>query len=391
MQTENTPRIEHMGPLKGLRMVEIVGLGPGPFAAMLLADLGADIVRIDRKDRVRPGLVGAPSLDLLARGRPSIGVDLKHPEGVAAVLRLVAGADALIEGFRPGVMERLGLGPDACFAQNPRLVYGRMTGFGQEGPLKDRAGHDINYIALSGALHAIGRQGEKPLAPLNLVGDFGGGSLFLALGIMCALYETARSGKGQVVDAAMVDGASLLMTMSHSMQAMGVQSTERGANLLDSGAPFYETYETADQKFISIGAIEPQFYAELLQRLGLSAETLPRQSDRASWPAMKERFAALFKQRTRAAWELVFEGSDACFAPVLDMNEATANPHMLARRAFITVAGVPQPAPAPRFSRSGLAEPTPPAQPGRDTDSALSAWGFSPTEIAELRGAGAIA
>lgn len=380
------------GPLAGLKVIELVGLGPGPFAAMLLADLGATVVRIDRADRVRllTEALGSASFDLLARGRPNIGVNLKHPDGVASVLRLIAQADVLIEGFRPGVTERLGLGPDVCLARNPRLVYGRMTGWGQHGPWKDRAGHDIDYIALSGVLHAIGREGEKPVPPLNLIGDFGGGAMLLAFGIMAAVYEAARSGKGQVVDAAMVDGSALLMTLAHSFRAAGMESA-RGTNLLDTGAHFYETYATADGKYVAVGAIEPQFYAELLIRLGLSAEALPRQMDRASWPAMKVKLAEVFAHKTRAEWERIFEGSDACVAPVLDAHEAQAHPHMTARNTFLNIAGIAQPAPAPRFSRTPAAVPMPPSQPGADTDTVLASWGFAPGELAELREKGAIA
>jgi alpha-methylacyl-CoA racemase len=380
-----------MGPLSGLRVVEMVGLGPGPFAAMLLADLGAEVVRVDRKDRVRTELFDKPSHDLLARGRPSIGVDLKHPGGIATVLRLIERADVLIEGFRPGVMERLSLGPDACFARNPRLIYGRMTGFGQQGPLKDRAGHDIDYIALSGALHAIGRSGERPVPPLNLVGDFGGGSMFLVFGILAALYDRQRSGQGQVVDAAMVDGSSLLMTMFHGFAAAGFQRRERGVNLLDSGAPFYDTYETADGRYMAVGAIEPQFYAELLARLGLDPAMAAAQMDRKSWPATKLRFSEAFKQKTRDEWDAVFRDSDACVAPVLDLHEAAEHPHMQERAAFVHIDGTLQPAPAPRFSRSQPATPSAPSHAGQGADAALARWGFSQQDIDALRAASAIA
>ncbi len=380
-----------MGPLRGLKVVELVGLGPGPFAAMLLADMGASVIRIDRTDRVRSDAAARPSLDLLARGRPNLAVDLKHPDGVACVLRLIEQSDALIEGFRPGVMERLGLGPELCMSRNPRLVFGRMTGWGQTGPLADTAGHDIDYIAIAGALHGIGRAGDKPVPPLNLVGDFGGGALYLAFGVLCAIYEAQRSGHGQVVDAAMVDGAASLMTMFYSMQAMGMHRDERGVNMLDSGAHFYETYETVDQKHMAVGAIEPQFYAELVQRLGLDATTLPRQLDRNSWPAMKDRFAALFKTKTQAQWCEIFDGSDACVAPVLGLHAATQHPHMRARQSFVEIAGVTQPAPAPRFSRSQPELPEPPCQPGTDTDAVLRSHGFCAEEIAQLRSVRAIA
>jgi alpha-methylacyl-CoA racemase len=376
-----------MGPLTGTKIIEIAGIGPGPFAAMMLADMGADVLRIDRIAGKPPS---RPPRDVLNRSRQSVGVNLKRPEGVALVLRLCEGADALLEGFRPGVMERLGLGPDACFARNTKLVYGRMTGFGQEGPLAQAAGHDINYIALSGALHAIGRSGDAPLPPLNLVGDFGGGGMLLAFGVVCALLEAQRSGRGQVVDAAMVDGSALLMAMFFGMRAMGFHNEQRGTNLLDTGAHFYETYETADGKHVAIGAIEPQFYAELLQRIGLAGEALPAQMDRARWPELKLKLAAVFKQKTRAEWCALLEGSDACFAPVLSMSEALEHPHMRARSSFVEVDGLAQPSPAPRFSRSTLDAPRPPSHPGADTQAGLERWGVSADEIAALRAAGAV-
>jgi alpha-methylacyl-CoA racemase len=376
-----------MGPLQGVKVVEIAGIGPGPFAAMMLADMGADVLRIDR---IPKGPARGAARDVLTRGRLSVGVDLKHAQGAAVVLELCERADALIEGFRPGVMERLGLGPEPCLARNRRLVYGRMTGWGQDGPLAQAAGHDINYIALSGALHAIGRAGDKPLPPLNLVGDFGGGGLLLAFGVVCALLEAQRSGRGQVIDAAMVDGASLLMAMFHGMRAAGLHREQRGQNLLDTGAHFYEVYETADGQHVAVGAIEPQFYAELLSRIGLGAESLPPQMDRQSWPAMKERLAAVFKQKTRAEWCALLEGSDACFAPVLSMSEAIEHPHMQARRSFVTIGGDAQPAPAPRFSRTRAAVERPPAHAGQDTDTGLIRWGLSEARIAELRAAGAV-
>ncbi|MDD9933281.1 MAG: CaiB/BaiF CoA-transferase family protein [Myxococcales bacterium] len=376
-----------MGPLKGIKIIEVAGIGPGPFAAMMLSDMGAEVLRLDRiPKRTQEG----PSLDLLNRGRPSAGIDLKHPDGVGAALELIGEADALIEGFRPGVMERLGLGPVVCLARNPKLVYGRMTGWGQDGPLASAAGHDINYIALSGALHAIGRAGENPVPPLNLVGDFGGGGMLLAYGVVCALLETQRSGEGQVVDAAMIDGASILMTMFHSMGAMGFHKPERGVNMLDTGAHFYETYETSDGQHVAVGAIEPQFYAELLERTGLAGEALPRQMDRSQWPEMKKKLAALFKQKTRAQWCELLEGSDACFAPVLSLAEAAEHPHNVQRSGFIELAGVRQPAPAPRFSRTAPKVARPPSQPGADTDEALTAWGLSSQRIAALREAGAV-
>ena len=377
-----------MGPLAGLRILEIAGIGPGPYCAMVLADMGAEVLRIERTAKLAPG---DARFDLLSRGRRSIAVDLKHPDGVAAVLRLCERADGLLEGFRPGVMERLGLGPEACLARNPRLVYGRMTGFGQTGPLAQAAGHDINYIALAGALAPIGRRGAPPTPPLNLVGDFGGGGLLLAFGMVCALLERVTSGQGQVVDAAMVDGAAALMTVFHGAQQSGFWSDERGTNMLDSGSHFYDAYETADGEFVAIGAIEPQFYAELLKLSGVAAESLPPQLDRARWPEAKAAFEKLFKTRTRAEWCALLEGSDACFAPVLSLAEARRHPHNVARGGFVTLAGVEQPRPAPRFSRTDASISRPPARPGEHTDAALADWGFGAAEIAALRAAQAIA
>jgi len=379
------------GPLEGIRVIEIAGIGPGPFCAMLLADLGADVLRIDRAERVRSDRPGVVPFDLTARSRRSAAIDLKHPRGVETVLRLVERADVLTEGFRPGVMERLGLGPDVCLARNPRLVYGRMTGWGQDGPMARAAGHDINYIALAGALAHFGRAGQKPTPPLNMVGDFGGGGIYLAFGLLAALLERQRSGKGQVVDAAMVDGAASLMTMIWGLYQTGGHSLEPGTNLLDTGAHFYEVYETSDGKYISLGSIEPQFYAELLERLGLENEPLPEQMDKAAWPQLKARFEALFRTRTRDEWCRVLEGTDVCFAPVLSMPEAAAHPHARARRAFVEVDGKQQPAPAPRFSRTPNPLPTPPARPGEHTDRALLDWGFSRDLLASLREAKAIA
>ncbi len=378
------------GPLSGIKVVEITGIGPGPFCAMMLADFGADVIRIDRSAAVRAEMPDKPSNDVLARGRRSIGVDLKNPEGVELVLKLIEQADVLTEGFRPGVMERLGLGPEVCLKRNPKLVYGRMTGFGQEGPMAQAAGHDINYIALAGALAHIGREGEKPLPPLNLVGDFGGGGMLLALGVCAALVERARSGKGQVVDAAMVDGAATLMAFIHGFYAGGGWG-ERGTNLLDTGAHFYDTYETKDAKYISLGSIEPQFYAELLQLTGLDKETLPPQMDRAGWRPMKQRLTALFKTKTRDEWCAIMEGSDVCFAPVLTIPEAYEHPHNVARGAFVEVAGVKQPGPAPRFSRTPGEIKRPPPHPGQHTQEALLAWGVSAEDVAKLRNAKAIA
>jgi alpha-methylacyl-CoA racemase len=378
------------GPLAGIKVVEITGIGPGPFCAMMLADLGADVLRIDRAAAVRSALPDKPSSDVLARGRRSIGVDLKNPEGVELVLKLIEKADVLTEGFRPGVMERLGLGPDVCLKRNPKLVYGRMTGFGQEGPMAQAAGHDINYIALAGALAHIGREGDKPLPPLNLVGDFGGGGMLLALGVCAALVERGRSGKGQVVDAAMVDGAATLMAFIHGFYASGGWG-ERGTNLLDTGAHFYDTYETKDGKYVSIGSIEPQFYAELLEKTGLDKEALPGQMDRSQWRAMKQRLTALFKTKTRDEWCALMEGSDVCFAPVLTIPEAYQHPHNIARRTFVDVAGVTQPAPSPRFSRTPGEIKRPPPHPGQHTSEALADWGIPSEDVAKLRNAKAIA
>jgi alpha-methylacyl-CoA racemase len=380
------------GPLAGIKVVELAGLGPAPFAAMILADMGADVLRIERPTRRALSTPPAPSWDLLNRSRRSVAVDLKQPSGVALVLRLAAQADALIEGFRPGVMERLGLGPDACCARNPRLVYARMTGFGQTGPLAERAGHDIDYIALAGALEPIGRSGEKPVPPLNLLGDFGGGGMLLVCGVLAALVERASSGRGQVVDAAMVDGAAQLCTMLHAFRNAGMWSGARGENLLDTGAPFYEVYETADRAFVAIGALEPEFYAELLAKLGLSDDArFAGQMDRSRWPAMRAALDERFKQKTRAEWCELFANSDACFAPVLAPGEAANHPHNVARGTFQEAFGALQPAPAPRFSRTPSAIQSPPALPGADTERALGDWGFSPAEIAALRSGRAIA
>ncbi len=380
-----------MGPLAGIRILEFAGIGPGPFCAMLLADMGAEVVRIDRAQNVRGGDPAKPPFDPLLRGRRNIAFDLKQPQAIDAVLRLVAGADALIEGFRPGVMERLGLGPDACLARNPRLVYGRMTGWGQDGPLSQAAGHDINYIALAGALEPIGRKGQPPLPPLNLVGDFGGGGMLLAFGVLAGLLDAKRSGKGQIVDAAMVDGAALLMSMFWGMRNAGFWNDERGTNLLDTGAHFYEVYECADGKYISLGSIEPQFYAELLKLSGLEHESLPAQMDRSQWPAMKARIRSLVKTRSRDEWCRIMEGSDVCFAPVLAMSEAPAHPHNASRKTFIENAGMTQPAPAPRFSRTPPEVVRPPAHAGQHSAEVLEAWGFSEPEIRGLRESKAIA
>jgi alpha-methylacyl-CoA racemase len=376
-----------VGPLDGVRVVEIAGIGPGPFCAMLLADMGAEVVRIDR-----PATADGPGWpDLMARGRRSVVVDLKHERGPEVVLRLVESADALLEGFRPGVAERLGIGPDACLARNPRLVYGRMTGWGQEGPLRHAAGHDIDYIAVAGALHPIGERGGPPVPPLNLLGDFGGGGLLLAFGIACGLVEARRSGQGQVVDAAIVDGAALLTTAVHELAALGLWDQRRGANLLDGAAPFYGVYQTADGEHMAVGALEPKFYGELLGKLGLDPDGLPPPTDRERWPELRERLAAVFHTRTRAEWSELFEGSDACVAPVLRPSEAASHPHNRARGAFPRVGPSPQPAPAPRFSRTAPATPEPAPAPGQHTDEVLSSRGFDPQEIAALRAAGAVA
>jgi alpha-methylacyl-CoA racemase len=381
-----------MAALSGFRILEIAGIGPGPFCAMMLADMGAEVIRLDRAHgNMRAiDLDADPALDITARGRRSIAIDLKNPEGTRVALRLCSQVDALIEGFRPGVMEKLGLGPDACLAVNPRLVYGRMTGWGQSGPLAQVAGHDINYIALSGILHLFGRADERPSPPLNLVADMGGGGMMLAFGIVSALLERERSGKGQVVDAAMCEGSALLATSVFAQKAMGWWRDERGANLLDSGAHFYEVYETSDHRYVAVGAIEPQFYALLLRGLGLDAAALPAQMDRSSWPAMKQRFRAIFASRTRDEWAKVFEGSDACASPVLSPEEAARHPQALARQSFIDEFGVARPAPAPRLSRSGSAALGSAPRPGRDSEQVLRDFGFSADDVTRLLGSGAV-
>ena len=363
------------GPLAGIRVVELASLAPGPFAAMVLADLGAEVVRVDR-----PGTALDPA-DLLGRGRHVVTADLKDPAARDRVLRLVDHTDVLIEGFRPGVTERLGLGPDVCLARNPGLVYGRMTGWGQDGPLAATAGHDINYISLAGALHPVGPADEPPVPPLNLVGDFGGGGLLLALGCLAALLERGRSGTGQVVDAAMIDGAGLLTTHLHTLLAQGMWPGERGGNLLDGGAPFYRTYVTADGRYVSVGAIEPQFYAALLDGLGLADADLPAQLDRDRWPDLHAVFAARFAAHPRDHWARVFAGTDACVTPVLTPAEATTHPHQAHRGGFTTVAGLPAPAPAPRFGRSA---PEPPRPAVAATPAALDAWGLSTEDVKHL-------
>jgi alpha-methylacyl-CoA racemase len=376
------------GPLQGLRVIEMVGIGPCPFAAMMLADMGADVIRIDRRpdpSAPNPYPTLGTKYDVMARGRRSLALDLKSPRARQLLLDLVAKADALVEGFRPGVMERLGLGPEVCHDRNPKLVYGRVTGWGQSGPLAQAAGHDLNYVALSGMLHAMGDADRPPAPPLNLVGDFGGGGMMLAFGVVCAMLEARASGRGQVVDAAMTDGAALLGAMTYGLRAHGTWSAARGANLLDGGAPFYATYACADGRFIAVGAIEPQFYARLLALTGASDPAFARQWDQDDWPALKEKFAALFATRTRDAWCALLEGTDACFAPVLDMDEAPHHPHNAARKTFVDVDGVTQPAPAPRFSRTpGQARPVA-AAPGQDGGAVLADWGWSEDAIAGLR------
>jgi alpha-methylacyl-CoA racemase len=358
---------------------------------MMLADMGAEVLRIDRPGPTDLGLPVEPRFSVLTRGRRSVALDLKQPAAIAAVKRLMIRADALIEGFRPGVMERLGLGPDECLAANPRLVYGRMTGWGQEGPMAPAAGHDINYIALAGVLHSIGRRGSAPAPPLNLVGDFGGGGMYLAFGVVCALLEAGRSGRGQVVDAAMVDGAASLAAAVYGLRAKGMWNDERGDNILDSGAPWYDVYETQDGKYVAIGSIEGRFYGELLRLTGLTGEALPPQWEKARWGELRARLTEVFKQKTRDEWCRIMEGSDVCFAPVLSMAEAPAHPHNRARGTFVEVDGVAQPGPAPRFSRTPGAIARPPAAPGQHTEEALRDWGFSVDDLADLRKSGAIA
>ena len=380
-----------MGPLTGFRIIEMAGIGPAPFAATLLADMGAEVIRIDRREAADLGLPGRePKFDVLHRGRRSLALDVKAEAGSVVVRQLAARADALIEGFRPGVMERLGLGPDELLKLNPKLVYGRMTGFGQDGPMSQSAGHDINYIALAGVLHAIGRKGGPPVPPLNLVGDFGGGGMFLAFGVLCGLLEAQKSGKGQVVDAAMVDGAAYLAAGIYGLYSQGSWADERGVNFIDSGAPWYDVYQTKDGKWLSVGAIEKRFYEELVEKLGLASAGLPRQHDRKGWPVLRERFAAAIASRTRDEWERVFEGSDACVAPVLSMSEVESHPHNVARATFVRRDGVLQPGPAPRFSRTVCTMGPAPGGRGADGEAILKDWGFAPAEIAELKQAGVV-
>lgn len=373
------------GPLTGLKIVEFAGIGPGPFCGMLLSDLGADVVRIDRKGQGR----GSPA-DITARGRRSIGLDLKNPASIETCLKLMESADAVFEGFRPGVMERLGLGPDVALKRNPKLVYGRMTGWGQFGPYANAAGHDMNYIAITGALHAIGT-GEKPIPPLNLVGDFGGGALYLAFGLLAGVISARETGRGQVIDCAMSDGAASLMAMFYGFKASGMWKEERRSNLLDGGAHFYDTYQCADGKWISIGSIEPQFYALLLEKTGINDPAFAAQMDRGQWDSLREKLGHVIAQKTQAEWCEIMDATDVCFAPVLDLDEAPRHPHNVARETFVEVAGVVQPAPAPRFSATpGAIQGPPPAIGAHDTE-ALGDWGFSAAEIDSLKSAGALA
>lgn len=372
-----------MGPLHGMRVVEFGGIGPGPFAAMMLADMGADVIRIDRKGGHIP-----VKAEINYRGRDGVLLDLKKPEGVEAALKLVDRAEALIEGYRPGVMERLGLGPELCLARNPRLVYGRMTGWGQTGPLANAASHDINCIALSGALHAFGNKGDKPVPPLNLVGDFGGGGLYLAFGIVCAVLEARQSGLGQVIDAAMTDGAASLMAMFYGFYGGGIWKDERGSNFLDTGAHFYNTYETKDGKAIAVGPLEPPFYVTLLQKLGIDDPDFDAQYDQARWPALKEKLAAVVKKKTRDEWDTILSGTDVCYAPVLSLAEAPHHPHNVSRGTFVEIDGIVQPGPAPRFSRTKPEIKCGPREPSGTEP--LSAWGFSTADIEALKASGAV-
>ena len=376
------------GPLSGYKIIEIAGIGPGPFAAMMLSDMGAEVIRVERVQAVRDAPVAGAYWDVMQRGRKNVAIDLKHPDGVETLLQLIEKADALIEGFRPGVMERLGVGPDICISRNKKLVFGRMTGWGQDGPYANSAGHDINYIALAGALAHFGRVGQAPVPPLNMVGDFGGGGMLLAYGVVCALLESQRSGVGQVVDAAMVDGSAILMSMFWGFKNIGMHDENaRGTNLLDSGAHFYDVYKCKDEKYISIGSIEPQFYAELLKLTGLENDgEFANQQDRTKWPALKVRLSEIFLGKTRDEWCAIMEGTDVCFAPVLTMSEAAKHPHNVARKTFIEIAGTTQPAPAPRFSRTTVAIPDVPAHAGANSREVLTDWGVKNIEDLINRG-----
>jgi len=378
------------GPLSGYRIIEIAGIGPGPFAAMMLADMGAEVIRVERAQSVKGTATATAHWDTLLRGRKNIAIDLKNPQGVEALLQLVEKADAIIEGFRPGVMERLGIGPTECAKRNPKIVFGRMTGWGQDGPYASLAGHDINYIALAGALAHFARKDEAPVPPLNMVGDFGGGGMFLAFGVVCALLETQKSGKGQVIDAAMIDGSATLMSMFWAMKSIGMfNENAPGTNLLDTGAHFYDVFQCQDGKYISIGSIEPQFYALLLEKTGLTNDpAFAKQMDPSQWPTLKAKLQDVIKQKTQAQWCAIMEGTDVCFAPVLTMTEATQHPHHIARNTFIDIAGVTQPAPAPRFSRTSPETPTPPAHAGQHSTQILNEWGIS--NINELLASGAV-
>ncbi len=379
------------GPLTGYKVIELAGIGPAPMCAMMLSDMGAEVVRVDRLADAGLGIAMPKKYNFLSRGRKSIAIDLKNPDGIEALLKLIDGADCVLEGFRPGVMERLGMGPDVCMARNPKLVFARVTGWGQEGPLSKAAGHDLNYIALSGALHAIGRSNdEPPTPPLNLVGDFGGGTMFVLTGILAALLEVKNSGLGQVVDAGMVDGALSLMTSIYGMYASGVQSDERASNILDSGSHFYNTYETKDGRYVSIGSIETKFYDELLEKMDIEPDTMAPQMERESWPAMKEKFKALFLTKTRDEWCAIMDNTDICFAPVLTLEEAPDYPHNKERNAFVDVEGVKHPAPAPRFSRTPSSIKGPAPKTGIHTEEVLRDWGISSDDINALKAGGAI-
>jgi alpha-methylacyl-CoA racemase len=379
-----------LGPLKGVKIVEIAGIGPGQLCGMLLADMGAQVVRVDRIAASEAAVSLPPQFDLMNRSRPAIAVDLKRPEGIELVLELCATADALFEGFRPGVMERLGLAPDVCLARNPKLVYGRMTGWGQEGPLADRAGHDPNYIALAGVLSCIGERGGGPVYPLNLIGDFGGGGVYMALGLLAGIIEAARSGRGQVVDAAMVDGAASLMTLFYGLLAAGLWKEQRGSNLLDGGAPFLRPYETSDGQHVVIGSLEPRFFRLLLERMGIDDIDPAAQNDPRQWPAMQRRFEAAFRTRSRQEWCDALQDTDACFTPVLSLTEATRHPHALARGTYVEVDGIIQPGPAPRFSRTPSSISQPPRPAGAGARAALEAWGMAPARIEALGRAGVL-